>query len=403
MVARSRQKGKDCPKCETAALEYIERGWSVIPTTEKRAAAGWKEFQKRRMTQAELHQAFAGATYNVAVVLGEVSGDLGVRDFDKDGSYARWAAKHQELADGLPTVATGRRGGHHVYFKLAPDVLRALRREFGTTGHGAMNLGDGELRCDVGCYVVAPPSIHPNGRKYKWTVPLGDEVPLVDPREAGLLDCWAKSQDSTTEGRAIDRVDGVYRSGDSVHSVYPDVSVAVEQAIAKTQPTGVGHRRACLFQFARALKAIPELAERQAADLLSYVKQWHTTALPRIGTKEFEETKWDFYNAWEDVMFPAGAKVVDECFRVARTSPFPACAAQYEGERVRLLVAGCWQLQKIHGDHPFFVSCREAGRVLGVDHHTANNWLRGITADGVLRVVGKPACKAFRYRFVGQV
>ena len=128
-------------------------------------------------------------------------------------------------------------------------------------GHGAIKLGDGELRCGAGCYCLAPPSRHPDGQVYRWHVPIGGEVPLIDPREAGLATCWARGQEEPSTPAPTHRVD---RSGkDSVYSVH-SVHIGVGTAISNTLPTRVGQRRDQLFWFARELKAIPELADGDA-------------------------------------------------------------------------------------------------------------------------------------------
>src|SRR5262245_60507560 len=91
----------------------------------------------------------------LAVVLGSISGGLAVRDYDDAGAYQRWAGDHPELARRLPTVRTGR--GFHVYCR-GPSRFVAT--------------DDGEYRATPGHFVLAPPSRHPTGVIYFWTVPL---------------------------------------------------------------------------------------------------------------------------------------------------------------------------------------------------------------------------------------
>ncbi len=156
------------------ALAYLQRGWSVIPIRPgtKKAAGKWREFQKRRPERRELAAWFGnGSRSGLAIVLGEVSGDLVCRDFDDAAGYQAWATEFPDLAKTLPTVATSR--GRHVYFRA--ESLRSQK------------LPDGEYRAN-GNYVLLPPSLHPSGVRYTWVVPppAGD-VPLVDPVKTGLL------------------------------------------------------------------------------------------------------------------------------------------------------------------------------------------------------------------------
>ena len=71
-------------KLEQAALDYLYRGWSVIPlrARDKRPAVPWQDFQTARASEQEVHGWFARRPENnVAIVTGAVSG-LVVLDID---------------------------------------------------------------------------------------------------------------------------------------------------------------------------------------------------------------------------------------------------------------------------------------------------------------------------------
>jgi Bifunctional DNA primase/polymerase, N-terminal len=77
------------------ALDYAGRGWSIIPTTGKKASGLWRPFQTQPADEKTLRHLFAqkGIT-GLAVILGGVSGGLAVRDFDQaDAYHARSAGK----------------------------------------------------------------------------------------------------------------------------------------------------------------------------------------------------------------------------------------------------------------------------------------------------------------------
>ncbi|MBI3465352.1 MAG: bifunctional DNA primase/polymerase [Planctomycetes bacterium] len=98
-----------------AALCYDGLGWWVIPIKpgSKKAACSWKRYQHSRPKPGALRQWFTRrSAYGVAVVLGNVSGCLACRDFDRAEAYECWAGQHPDLARLLPTVRTGR--GYHV-------------------------------------------------------------------------------------------------------------------------------------------------------------------------------------------------------------------------------------------------------------------------------------------------
>ena len=143
------------------ASAYARRGWSVIVLRprDKRPLIPWTQFQRRHASAPLLAEWFdAHADRNVGVVTGAISGLL-VLDVDPGhggaASLDRLTQRNGPLP-AAPEAATGG-GGRHLYF-AHPDGRVANRA----------GLADGiDLRGDGG-YVVAPPSVHPSGRPYRW-------------------------------------------------------------------------------------------------------------------------------------------------------------------------------------------------------------------------------------------
>ncbi len=359
-----------------AALRYARRGWCIIPTAGKRAAARWKQYQQARPDEHSLRQLFAcpGIT-GLAVLMGSASGGLGCCDFDSLATYERWSATHRDLAATLPTVATAR--GRHVYFR-GP--------------HGFKDLGDGEYRGDSGHYTLLPPSIHPSGSLYSWLVPLpSGELPFIDPRQVGL---W-------------DETEQTEQSEQSEHP--PPTTTLLPSAlfhvIESTLPKGPGERNRKVFELARRLRAIPSLASADLAALRGIVEEWYRRALPFIRTKDFLETWADFVHAWERVKYPAGEGAIEVAFdRAAAVKP-SAKAIQLYGDSpsMVLLASLCRELQALVGDAYFFLDVRTAGRLLKIPHLTAWRWLRVLVADGILMAGEKGSHanrRASRFRYV---
>lgn len=379
------------------ALDYDRRGWCIIPIrpgTKKPACRSWKEYQTNRPDVATIRRWFGdGGAKSLAVVLGEVSGNLVCRDFDQMTAYEQWAAEHPELARTLPTVETGR--GRHVYATIESDQIRAAS----PSGGSIIELGDGELR--GGGYCLVPRSKHPNGRIYRWIVPLNGQIPDVDLGLSGFLPCNRECIEAR-ENRGLQRDQRTLVGMDSLDSRDSLLHGQVEQAIAETQPSGIRQRHRLLFEFARELKAIPSLGDAPVGELKRYVRQWHQKALPQITTKPFEESWLDFAEAWDKVKYPKGTEPIAMIFAEAVKADLPEVAEQYEQEELRLLVSFCRELQRGCGDGAFFLATRTAGRLLGVNHVTASRWLRLLILDGILELVTagtRESRRASRYRY----
>jgi hypothetical protein len=156
----------------------------------------------------------------------------------------------------------------------------------------------------------------------------------------------------------------------------------------------------------RALKAIPRLADANPGDFEPVVWRWHGLGLARgvIGSEPFEETWIDFLRGWPKVRFPKGSEPMTAIYERAKRLPVPQAAQRYELPGLRLLAALCQELQRASGDKPFFLACRTAGKLLGVDHTTAWRWLFLLAHDNLITEVEKgdrARRRASRYRWLG--
>lgn len=137
----------------TAALSYLERGWSVLPCVGKRPAVqSWASLQVKRPPMSHLHEWHKrGLLSNVGVICGTVSDNLVVIDLDGVDAVNEFQRVFPHLRK-TRQVASGSGKGMHFYFRCQelPPTTRKSDTPFGGF----------ELRAD-GCYVVAPPSIHP--------------------------------------------------------------------------------------------------------------------------------------------------------------------------------------------------------------------------------------------------
>ncbi|MDY7108772.1 MAG: bifunctional DNA primase/polymerase [Planctomycetota bacterium] len=371
------------------ALGYAARGMSIIPTKGKRPAIrSWKPYQSRRAGAEEVTEWYAnGDADGVAVICGPVSGNLTCRDFDDMGAYNRWALSHMDLAGTLPTVRTAR--GRHVYFV---SEIHAIRK-----------LGDGELR-GAG-FSLLPHSRHPDGTVYEWVNPLPDgTMPSIDPIAAGLAEGVTERQSRYRDTEAIGNV----IEGDS--SVSPSLCInsdslqeRIENAILTTLPLREGERNRRIFDLARALKAIPELAESEPKALRATVRKWYELARPALSGEHGWDDVWaDFIYAWPRVKWPKGHGPMSQILALVDEAELPAAAMQYDAPETRRLVAVCRELQRAAGDGPFYLSVRKAAEILGRDLMTAHRRLNLLENDGILDAAekGSPKTgKATRWRY----
>ena len=144
---------------QEAALEYIARGFSVIPVNGKLPLVSWELYQKQRATEETIKSWFEKyPTAGVGIVTGAISGifvlDVDPRNGGDISSY--------KMPNTLISRTGG--GGWHYYFKGVqpnhPNILPGV-----------------DIKGEGG-YVVAPPSPHPSGGNYTWEI---EDLPALPP------------------------------------------------------------------------------------------------------------------------------------------------------------------------------------------------------------------------------
>jgi len=148
------------------AIEYIRRGWRVVPIRpgEKRPAlTNWQNIASNNLETVT--EWFTGPyrDHGIGIATGPETG-IFVLDVDitetkaGDETLAELEQSHGKLPD-TATVITGS-GGWHLYYHYPPNL--EIRNDAGR------RLGPGLDIRGTGGQVVAPPTIHPNGHPYQW-------------------------------------------------------------------------------------------------------------------------------------------------------------------------------------------------------------------------------------------
>lgn len=146
-----------------AALEYAERGARVFPLKPKSKIPLTSDgFKSASNAPAQIQQWWTQwPNANIGLATGERSGVwvLDIDGFKGEASLRALEDKHGALPQTVEAITGG--GGRHLFFDLT-NTLNLL--------NSAGKVGEKiDVRANGG-YVVAPPSIHPSGRRYEWSV-----------------------------------------------------------------------------------------------------------------------------------------------------------------------------------------------------------------------------------------
>lgn len=229
------------PPLLRAALAYAERGWPVHPCR----AAGKLPLLPRWPERATTDPAQLAAWWrawpdaNVGIATGPAAGLL-VLDVDGDPAalLAGRALPH------TPTQQTGG-GGRQYLFRFLAELAETC-----TTRAALLPGVDTRGR---GGYIVAPPSVHPSGRRYAWCAGYApDDAPLADPPGWLLVELLrpAPALGDSRPSAGTPRGSGYVRA-------------ALERECAAVAAAPVGARNATLY---RAAYTLSRLVARGQAD-----------------------------------------------------------------------------------------------------------------------------------------
>ena len=180
------------PSLKEAAIHYAELGFYVFPLRPRRKDPATQHgFQDASCDPGTVEAWWIqNPEYNIGIATGHGLVVIDVDEHPEDGKYGVQSLRDWERENGeMPvtwTVLTGSGGFHYWYstdenFKNVVEVIPSI-----------------DIR-SLGGYVVAPPSIHPNGTPYEWEAS-GDPEDLkeMSPLEGSALKLARKSYSKTS-------------------------------------------------------------------------------------------------------------------------------------------------------------------------------------------------------------
>lgn len=172
---------------EQWAQSYRDAGFSIIPLRprSKIPAIKWEEYQKRIATKAEVSQWFHDQpNSNIGLVTGEVSGFVVV---DLDGAAGIETGNRLRLTS---PVCVHTANGSHLYYRWNAALKNSVKALPGL-----------DIRGDGG-QVAAPPSLHPNGKYYRWAAsPLARHLLPALPSE--FIEQLKAQSSMASDGRGL--------------------------------------------------------------------------------------------------------------------------------------------------------------------------------------------------------
>jgi hypothetical protein len=148
------------PTMHVAALQLAQKGLAVFPCQPRGKEPACDTGLHAATTDPERIDRWWNAfpELNIGIATGKASGVfvLDVDGEDGEGSLLKLEGEHSALP---PTVEAVTGKGRHCYFRSKHKICNSA----GQIGIGLDIRGDGG-------YVIAPPSIHPSGRPYAWSV-----------------------------------------------------------------------------------------------------------------------------------------------------------------------------------------------------------------------------------------
>ena len=242
-------------------IHYLELGFHPIPLIGKVPCCKWKDFTLTKSNMSAYRKNNWGLrTDQLSDNLFFYAVDLDSKDLLSDFWGENTLPKH------TPIVSTGR--GFHIYFTWNEPVK---------TMHFVVKDSKKIDLIGNGAYVVAPPSLHPNGKYYQFLRPLEIVPPLMDPGKLILPPQIALSEPVHL---ARGSTNGSFNSGN------------LRQYIENGAPDGMRHTTLVGY-----IGALIKSCFREE-ESLEKILAWNKLNRPPLPEDEIFKTIHDCYEKW---------------------------------------------------------------------------------------------------------
>jgi len=342
------------------------------PSRSKGDRRRWKHLQLADM-EDERHLARLEKAGNIGVALGQVSNGLVTIDLDQDSFADGLLAANPLLKDTLRTSASR---GCNVWVRCSGDYPSSQKLKNAS--------GDeiGEWRADGNQTIVS--GIHPQGVPYRFVV----ELPVITLSYNAII--WPERilPPRATESNRVRRVKENEVVGESVAVASSRLirRFSDEELISQVSPTNYRQNNASLFKLARLVKGCEtELGQLATTAELKFVfDRWCLVA--RRFWRHTRDDYWaEFLEAYHYARLGLDQDSIELALNRARTIPLPEVTG-FSDERVRLLAGICREMQRLVGDHSFFLPTRKLAQLLRAHWSSVARWLVNLEVLGVIRL-----------------
>jgi len=320
-----------------------------------------------------IHLAKLNRAGNIGVALGEASNGLVTIDFDEDSYGDAFLAANPLLKTTLRTRATR---GCNTWVRCSSEYPPSQRLK------NASGAEIGEWRADGSQTIIS--GTHPDGMPYRFAV----ECPAITISYDAII--WPESilRPRATESKRVRRV----RENEVVGGCSANVSSSSIEgfitgvSIFKLAPTDFHQNNASLFKLARLVKSYENAVARLATheELEFAFERWCLAA--RRFWRHTRDDYWaEFLEAYHYARIGLDEDPIEFALKRARTTLLPNVTG-FTDERVGLLAGICREMQRLIGNHSFFLPTRKLGQLLGAHWSTVARWLVTLEPLGVIHL-----------------